>query len=579
MKQSVPAESERQQHDSTQRKPTGLSPLSQTFVDNRESTQQMRQMRAAMNHSPQAIAQRKLSEQINNSPRMIAQRQQFAKITGAVQRMEGEEEPMQGQFQPAQRAEDEALLQGKFDPTQRVEEEEPLQGKFDPVQRVKEDELLQGKFEAAQLAEAPAAKQNNTGLPDNLKSGIEHLSGLSMDHVKVHYNSSQPAQLNALAYAQGTDIHVAPGQEKHLPHEAWHVAQQAQGRVKPTMQMAGQHVNDDRGLEREADLMGERASSAGVAQGKSKPIESDPIAKQKPVEKVAQLGRKKELGDDKRFIKLVLPGSGDLHWRTRTEGEKQEMLPIGSPSGQQFWSRLEGDNVEFTIAGPQAAGGASDTGANSIESNIALGIKLVMGAVVEEEVRNKYLPKNIYILIKSHSRNAVAASQIAKGLMVECYKKYDYNRPKIELLMLDPVPGPLHSGELIASNVGIVPQSTVVYSLITQYAAGFAPQKITGAKRMIISNQDHGVGTSSSFKYAGKIYKGSNINSLPEGVFGGVGINNNVEEIRKILSTGELLRTLNTAGAIAQIARIKTIEEVASTFGLVQTRPNKEHPD
>lgn len=293
MKQSVPAESERQQHDSTQRKPTGLSPLSQTFVDNRESTQQMRQMRAAMNHSPQAIAQRKLSEQINNSPRMIAQRQQFAKITGAVQRMEGEEEPMQGQFQPAQRAEDEALLQGKFDPTQRVEEEEPLQGKFDPVQRVKEDELLQGKFEAAQLAEAPAAKQNNTGLPDNLKSGIEHLSGLSMDHVKVHYNSSQPAQLNALAYAQGTDIHVAPGQEKHLPHEAWHVAQQAQGRVKPTMQMAGQHVNDDRGLEREADLMGERASSAGVAQGKSKPIESDPIAKQKPVEKVAQLGRKK----------------------------------------------------------------------------------------------------------------------------------------------------------------------------------------------------------------------------------------------------------------------------------------------
>ncbi len=277
MKQSAPAESEHQQRDSTQRKPTDTPPLSQTFVDNRESTQQMRQMRAAMNNSPQAIAQRKLSEQINNSPRMIAQRQQFAKITGAVQRMEGKEAPMQGQFQPVQRAEDEALLQGRFDPVQRVEEEESLQGKFDPVQRVKEDELLQGKFETTQLAEAPAAKQNNTGLPGNLKSGIEHLSGLSMDHVKVHYNSSQPAQLNALAYAQGTDIHVAPGQEKHLPHEAWHVVQQAQGRVKPTMQMAKQQVNDDRGLEKEADLMGERASSAGVAQGKSKSIESDPI--------------------------------------------------------------------------------------------------------------------------------------------------------------------------------------------------------------------------------------------------------------------------------------------------------------
>ena len=75
------------------------------------------------------------------------------------------------------------------------------------------------------------AKANSTGLPDNLKSGIENLSGHSMDDVKVHYNSSQPAQLNAHAYAQGTNIHVAPGQEKHLPHEAWHVVQQAQGRV------------------------------------------------------------------------------------------------------------------------------------------------------------------------------------------------------------------------------------------------------------------------------------------------------------------------------------------------------------
>jgi hypothetical protein len=103
-------------------------------------------------------------------------------------------------------------------------------------------------------------KANNTGLPENLKSGVEQLSGFAMDDVKVHYNSSQPAQLNALAYAQGTDIHVAPGQEKHLPHEAWHVAQQKQGRVQPTMQMKqGVAVNDDPGLENEADVMGAKA--------------------------------------------------------------------------------------------------------------------------------------------------------------------------------------------------------------------------------------------------------------------------------------------------------------------------------
>jgi hypothetical protein len=100
-------------------------------------------------------------------------------------------------------------------------------------------------------------KKNNSGLPDTLKSGVESLSGLSMDDVKVHYNSDKPAQLNAHAYAQGTDIHLASGQEKHLAHEAWHVVQQKQGRVQPTMMMKAKvPINDDQGLEKEADIMG-----------------------------------------------------------------------------------------------------------------------------------------------------------------------------------------------------------------------------------------------------------------------------------------------------------------------------------
>ncbi|MDP3469566.1 MAG: DUF4157 domain-containing protein [Daejeonella sp.] len=103
-------------------------------------------------------------------------------------------------------------------------------------------------------------KENNTGLPDDLKSGIENLSGYSMDAVKVHYNSPKPAQLQAHAYAQGTDIHLATGQERHLPHEAWHVVQQRQGRVKATMQMRGElNINDDISLEHEADVMGNKA--------------------------------------------------------------------------------------------------------------------------------------------------------------------------------------------------------------------------------------------------------------------------------------------------------------------------------
>ena len=138
------------------------------------------------------------------------------------------------------------------------------------IQRYSEgesEELIQGKFEFnTQTEQQPVpreGKPNNTGLPDNLKTGIENLSGYSMNDVKVHYNSEKRAQLNALAYAQGTDIHVALGQEKHLPHEAWHIVQQKRGRVQPTAQLQGVDVNGNERLEKEADKYGKLTNSTG----------------------------------------------------------------------------------------------------------------------------------------------------------------------------------------------------------------------------------------------------------------------------------------------------------------------------
>ncbi len=119
----------------------------------------------------------------------------------------------------------------------------------DTVQRVEpEEEMLQRK-----------AEPNLTGLPDALKAGVESLSGEDLSGVRVHRNSPEPAQLRALAYARGNDIHVAAGQEQHLPHEAWHVVQQRQGRVQATGQLKGVDLNDDSGLEAEADRMGSKA--------------------------------------------------------------------------------------------------------------------------------------------------------------------------------------------------------------------------------------------------------------------------------------------------------------------------------
>ncbi len=121
-------------------------------------------------------------------------------------------------------------------------------------------------------------KPNETGLPDKLKTGIESLSGLSMDDVRVHYNSPKPAQLQALAYTQGTEIHVGPGQGGCLPHEAWHVVQQKQGRVQPNIYVQGTAVNNNTGLEHEAETMGgivSRSSLGNEAFGTFQKQESD----------------------------------------------------------------------------------------------------------------------------------------------------------------------------------------------------------------------------------------------------------------------------------------------------------------
>lgn len=141
-------------------------------------------------------------------------------------------------------------------------------GKQADVTHINEKSITSPSNNISQL-KSSGENNNNSGvgikkldneLPFQLKSGIEQLSGISMGDVKVHHNSDKPAQLQAHAYAQGSDIHLAKGQEKHLPHEAWHVVQQKQGRVKPTTQFkTGVPINDDLGLEKEADVMGAKA--------------------------------------------------------------------------------------------------------------------------------------------------------------------------------------------------------------------------------------------------------------------------------------------------------------------------------
>lgn len=196
-----------------------------------------------------ATGQRKLQDMINNSPRMASQMKMLEGPGGptTIQRQEIEEEDlMQGKFaaQLQEIPEEKELIQGKFSIQAQPEEEELLQGK--PIQKA----------------------ENTTGMPDGLKTKMESSFNTDFSGVNIHPDSTKATNVGALAYTQGTDIHFGPGQFKPdttkgrelLGHELAHVVQQSQGRVQPTTEIQGIPVNDDPGLEMEADSFGRKAA-------------------------------------------------------------------------------------------------------------------------------------------------------------------------------------------------------------------------------------------------------------------------------------------------------------------------------
>ncbi|MCP5049030.1 MAG: DUF4157 domain-containing protein [bacterium] len=174
---------------------------------------------------------------------------------------------------PRQTAQVKKLQELFAPPIQRQEDEEELmQGKF-PIQRMEEEEeLMQGKFpiQEAAVDNAPAPGDgggSGSGLPRGVQARMENALNTSLSDVTVHSNSGKASEVGALAYTQGTDIHVAPGQynpgtsagKQLLGHELAHVAQQKDGRVQPTGSVGGLPLNDSPALEKEADDLGSKA--------------------------------------------------------------------------------------------------------------------------------------------------------------------------------------------------------------------------------------------------------------------------------------------------------------------------------
>lgn len=206
------------------------------FEDLRPEAPAAEKIRAIIESSPQSQKIAATSAWISNSPRVRTQRKRIENFFGA----------------------DESASN-----ITASEQKEPVVNcDQDELQRTavaSGERLTSSPREANEIRSA----KNSGGLPLPLQSGMEQISGMDLSGVRVHSNSSKPAEISAAAYAQGQDIHLGPGQEPHLPHEAWHTVQQMQGRVQPTVQAKGIAINSDIGLEKEADQMGAKALQAG----------------------------------------------------------------------------------------------------------------------------------------------------------------------------------------------------------------------------------------------------------------------------------------------------------------------------
>jgi hypothetical protein len=109
------------------------------------------------------------------------------------------------------------------------------------------------------------ARSGGNPLPAPLLAKMQAAFDADFSGVRVHVGA-QPARIGAIAFTTGNDIYFAPGRyqpdsvqgQQLIGHELAHVVQQRQGRVRATA--GGLSVVQDRGLEAEADRLGQRAA-------------------------------------------------------------------------------------------------------------------------------------------------------------------------------------------------------------------------------------------------------------------------------------------------------------------------------
>ncbi len=103
------------------------------------------------------------------------------------------------------------------------------------------------------VANNVSKSKNISGIPASFQAKMENTFNTDFSGVSVHANSQRATDVGALAYTQGSEIHVAPGQfstgttsgKRLLAHEFAHADQQMKGQVNSHIPQGKQHTRPE----------------------------------------------------------------------------------------------------------------------------------------------------------------------------------------------------------------------------------------------------------------------------------------------------------------------------------------------
>ena len=236
--------------------------------------------------------------------------------------------------------------------------------------------------------------------------------------------------------------------------------------------------------------------------------------------------------------------------------------------------KVTGNKERITMAGPLGSvlglfKGTRNSGEYSIENLREYMLK--MGQEYLERIFSAWTDDtqrhDIRLIIRGHSRGGVACAEGAMMIKKWVQDRYpDYEQyVKFDLIQYDPVPGTGsysdhakvdHNAQMesnIMATLGDSAETTVMYSMHTDHNLFFTPQKILGAKRVILTPFTHGVDLGyvddsqeqqhrRGFTHSetGEVYRSSGLNDLEKGVYI-VDEHNTLVRMRNFQLTKEIL--------------------------------------